>query len=92
MLQFYSFGVHSVIRFVSADKFDVHRAKSIGDGGDETVVVAFDVEDHAAIFEDAGAAELRFDVRGLQPHRVLHLVRPGLKRLLGVRVLRPEVT
>lgn len=53
-------------------------------------VIALDVEDDPAIFQDAGASVLGLDVRRLTPVRLLHLIHPRLQGLLGGWIGFPE--
>ena len=55
-----------------------------GNGRDQSVVIAFNVEDHAAVLQHARAAVLRFDVSRLLPCRARSLLVPCLQGLLGV--------
>ncbi len=45
-----------------AHKLDVKRLKAVSHGHDQAVVVALDVEHHAAIFKHTGIAKMRLDV------------------------------
>jgi hypothetical protein len=51
---------------VRANELDVHHADPVRHRNDEPIVIAFDIEHHAAILEDAGVAVLRLDIGGLE--------------------------
>jgi hypothetical protein len=76
---------------MSADEFHVKRAKAIGDGDNDSIVIALDVEHNATIFQNAGAAVLRFDLRGLSPVCLMNFVYPCFQGLLTIRVFAPEL-
>lgn len=68
--------INAVVMRVSSDELDVDPLHAVGDGDDQTVVIALDVEYHPVVSDDAGIAELRFHIcrtcplgksRGLMP-------------------------
>lgn len=75
---------------MSADKLDIHNANPVGDGHDQAVIIAFDVEHDPVVLDEAGATVPRLDVLRASPARLAGLVGPSLQRLLGLRMLLPE--
>ena len=63
-------------------KFDLDHAELKGHGNNKPVVVAFDVEHDAPVFQNARASVDQFDARGLLPVSLLRLVQSSLVGLL----------
>src|SRR5260370_16515330 len=80
----------SVLR-VRAYELDVQPLLPVGDGGNQAVVVAFDVEHDPVVAHDAGIADLVLHVLRASPLRAGGHVEPRLKRPFGIRMLRPAV-
>src|ERR1700738_3585745 len=72
-----------VVLTMGADEPDIDHAIRIVDPHDDTILVTGDVEDRTAVFENAGAADISLDVRGLCPIGLLHLAKPRHHRLAG---------
>src|ERR1700738_2594647 len=70
-----------VVLTMGADEPDIDHAIRIVDPHDDTILVTGDVEDRTAVFENAGAADISLDVRGLCPIGLLHLAKPRHHRL-----------
>ena len=75
-----------------ADKFHVDGLVTVGDSYNQAIVVAFDVEDHPAALEDAGASELLLDLGRPSPRCLFSLIYPSLQMLLGAWVFLPELS
>ena len=75
-----------------ANELDIHNPDPVRHCNDEPIVIAFDVEHHAPILEDAGVAVLRLDIRRLLPGRARSFVVPRLERLLRLTPLLPKAT
>lgn len=75
-----------------ADKFHIDGLVTISDSHYQPIVVAFDVEDHPAALEDAGATELLLDLGRLSSRCLFNLIYPCLQMLLGAWVFFPEVS
>src|SRR3984893_15470961 len=73
--------VDSVVLPMSTNEADVDDAIRIVDPDHDAILVAGDVEDHAAVLENTGAADITFDVRRLRPVGLPHLPKPGHNRL-----------
>lgn len=76
---------------MGADELHIQGAEAVSHGGNQAVVVTFDVEHHPAVLEDAGAAKEQLDVRRLLPVGLAHLIHPSLKLGFCCRMPYPEV-
>src|ERR1700730_3750282 len=83
--------VDDVVLTMGADEPDIDHAIRIVDPHDDTILVTGDVEDRTAVFENAGAADISLDVRGLCPIGLLHLAKPRHHRLAGIGDARAKV-
>ena len=79
-----------VVVGVRAHEADEHDPVPVVDFRDQAVVVPPDVEDHAAVADDAGLGESGLDLRGRVPVLVFNRSVPGKQRCLSVGVLLPE--
>src|SRR2546430_717920 len=66
------------------DKADIDHTVWIVDPDHDAIFVAGDVKDDAAIPEDAGIADVFFDICGPCPVSLLHLPEPGHQGLAGI--------
>ena len=73
------------------NKFDLDHAELKGRRNNKPVVVAFDVEHDAPVFQNARASVGQFDVRGLLSVRLLRLVQSSFGRLIFCGVLCPKI-
>ena len=89
-LHLYRFGVYGIVFLVGADELHIDRLVMVSNRDHQPVVVALDVEHHAAILEDARASILLLDLGGLHPRGLLGFINPRLEWLLGSWVLFPE--
>ena len=69
---------------MSADKPDIDDAVRIVDPDRDTILVARNVKDNAAILEDTRAPDVAFNVWRLCPISLPHLTKPGHHRLTSV--------
>ena len=75
-----------VVLPVRADEPDIDNAIGIVDPHRDPVLVARDVEHRPAVLEDAGRADVAFDIGGRRPVRRAHLAVPGHYGFAGVDV------
>jgi len=77
---------------MSSDEFHVYSLETVSYADDQSIIIAFDIEDNAPVFQNAGAFVPGFDVCGLRPGCFFDFIDPRLQRLLCVRVRAPEIT
>src|SRR5882724_2244265 len=76
--------VNRIVLTMRADEPDVDHTIGIVDPDHDPIFVACNVEDGAAVLENAGAADIPFDVRRLRPVSLSHLTKPCHHRFTGV--------
>ena len=77
---------------MGADEPHEKQVCVVRDTDHQHVIVALDVEHDAPVLQDARIADLRLDIGRLAPLRLGRQIKPDLQRLLGIRVLEPEVS
>ena len=72
---------------MAADPLDEYDPTAVIDGRHQSIVIPFDVEDHAVGADKAGIAVMLLHVRGALPMRLQRLTKPCVQR----RLERPVV-
>lgn len=73
-----------------ANKLHINSLVAICHRDHETIVIALNIEDYPAIFNDTCVTILIFDILRLVPVRVLYLISLRLQMLLSIQVLLPK--
>ena len=76
---------------MGSDKTNVRDAMLIFDNDYQKIFVAFDIENHAIIGQEADVTIFSLDVRRRLPIRLLGVSIPGSQHLLRIRVPSPKI-
>lgn len=71
---------------MGTDEFDKHRLAGVVHVNHQSIPISTDIEHHSAAFQDAGFADIHFDVMGVPPCRLDSLLVPGLQGLFSLPV------
>src|SRR5580700_973951 len=83
--------VDLVVLGMRPEELDEHELGWVVDGYDQPVRVPFDVEHHTLSANDASCSVSSPYVLGPRPLLRLHILEPGLERVLGVAVFGPRL-
>lgn len=75
---------------MGADELDINGTEAVSDSRYQSVIVALDVKDNPAAFENARVAKLLLDVSWAGPGSLLGFVGPSQEWLFGIRAFFPE--
>jgi hypothetical protein len=64
-----------------ANELDVQRPKTVGNSDHQSVIIAFDVENHLIVSNETGLCIPKLDVLRTFPLCMTGIFKPGLKRL-----------
>src|SRR6185436_10729073 len=85
------FCINSVIFLVSAYKPNIYSSKSIFNNYNNSILVPFNIKDHAIIRNEACGLVNGFNLRGPFPVGMFYICIPGLQRLACIWMLFPEL-
>ena len=76
---------------MGSDEPDEHDSVLVPDSCNQSVIVAFDIEDNPVVCNKAGVSINMLDVLGSFPYRMFDIVMPCLKRLPRIRMVLPKL-
>ena len=81
-----------VIFSMGTQKSNIDYPEIVLNGSYEPVSIAFDVENHSVVGQEAGMPVISLDIRGRSPLSMLHISVPGQQRLFRIGVRFPKVS
>jgi hypothetical protein len=84
--------IYAIIFLMGAYKPYENHTIVVLNGNDQSVIVAFDIEHHPVLSNEAGVPVSGLDVRRASPRGMPDITVPGLQRLTGICMLFPKLS